>query len=484
MQESDGSLRARLLRLEVDRSVLYAISSRGWQFLAGPLTVWLIAKFFSADMQGFFYTFGSVLAMQLFFELGLATVLVNLVSHETALLRLTDEGTVEGDAKAASRLAALTWKTGRWYWFCAVLFVAGTGPAGVWLFSEKESSIDWQAPWWAVVVISALAMQYIPKMAMLEACGQVRIVNQNRLFQAVTGSVVVWLAICFDFGLWTCVASAAVRLFWEFVLVEIRFRSMFNSLQKFRAEPATTYSIVGREEPETADDALPGEVSPPARAEFDWWAEAWPLQWRIAIQSVALWFANYTFTPVIWKYHSEADAGRMGMTMSIVTAIQAAAIAWLQTRVPTLGHLAAKRDIVQFDRLFRRIAINTTVLTVAAGAGLLCVIALLNHYEFQLAERLLPVLPTALLLLGVSVHHVVICQCVYVRAQKQDPFLKLATTVYLLIGAAVWFFGQYYGALGVTVAWLTITALIHLPLNSIVWWRHRRERASLDGESS
>jgi hypothetical protein len=477
MQESGGSLREGLRRLEVDRSVLYAVSSRGWQFLAGPLTVWLIAKFFSADMQGFFYTFGSVLAMQLFFELGLATVLVNLVSHEWASLSLTDEGTVEGDAEAGCRLAALTSTTGRWYWICAALFVVGTGPAGVWLFSEKESSIDWQAPWWAVVVISALAMQYIPKMATLEACGQVRTVNQNRLLQAVTGSAVVWLAICLDFGLWTCVASAAVRLFWEFVLVEIRFGSLFRSLKRFRPAPESL-SISGLGNEVTGDESASGEVSTPRRAEFDWWTEAWPLQWRIAIQSVALWFANYAFTPVIWKYHSEADAGRMGMTMQIVTAIQAAAIAWLQTRVPTLGHLAAKRDFEQFDGLFRRIAVNTTILTVVGGAGLLGVLALLNHYEHRLADRLLPVLPTALLLLGVSVHHVVICQGVYVRAQKQDPFLKLATTVYLLIGAAVWFFGKHYNAEGVAAAWLAITALIHLPLNTVVWWKHRRNRAS------
>jgi hypothetical protein len=483
MQESGGSFRERLQRLEVDRSVFYAISSRGWQFLAGPLTVWLIAKFFSADMQGFFYTFGSVLAMQLFFELGLATVLVNLVSHEWASLSLTDEGTVEGDAEAGSRLAAITSTTGRWYWICAALFVVGTGPAGVWLFSEKENGIDWQAPWWAVVVISALAMQYIPKMATLEACGQVRTVNQNRLFQAVSGSVVVWLAICLDFGLWTCVASAAVRLFWEFVLVEVRFGTMFRSLKQFRPAPES-FSISGRGDEFAGENASRDEASVLRRADFDWWTEAWPLQWRIAVQSVALWFANYAFTPVIWKYHSEAAAGRMGMTMQIVTAIQAAAIAWLQTRVPTLGTLAAKRDFTQFDRLFRRIAVNTTVLTAVGGVGLLGVLSLLNHYGHPLADRLLPVLPTALLLLGVSVHHVVICQGVYVRAQKQDPFLKLATTVYLLIGAAVWFFGQHYGALGVAAAWLAITALIHLPLNTVVWRRHRRDRSSLDESSS
>ena len=83
------------------------MSARGWQFVAGPVTLWLIADYFSAEVRGYFYTFSSVLAIQLFFELGLHTILVNQVSHQWALLRLTDEGSVTGDSDSAARLASL-----------------------------------------------------------------------------------------------------------------------------------------------------------------------------------------------------------------------------------------------------------------------------------------------------------------------------------------------------------------------------------------
>lgn len=86
------SVRGLVQRFEIDRAVLYAMSARGWQFVAGPVTLWLIADYFSAEVRGYFYTFSSVLAIQLFFELGLHTILVNQVSHQWALLRLTDEG--------------------------------------------------------------------------------------------------------------------------------------------------------------------------------------------------------------------------------------------------------------------------------------------------------------------------------------------------------------------------------------------------------
>ncbi len=58
-------------RLGIDRAVFYGILTRAWQFLAAPVTLLLIASRFSPEQQGFYYTMGSLLALQVFFELGL-----------------------------------------------------------------------------------------------------------------------------------------------------------------------------------------------------------------------------------------------------------------------------------------------------------------------------------------------------------------------------------------------------------------------------
>ena len=444
-EPQEHSVKDRLRQLQVDRSVIYAVGSRAWQFLSGPLTMWLIAKHFSLPLQGFFYTFGSILAMQLFFELGLGTVLINLVSHEWASLSRSHDGTVEGNAEAKDRLSTLNHITSRWYLVCAVLFVVGTGWSGVWLFSEKQSPISWQWPWWTVVVLTAASLRYLPKIAMLEACGQIRQVNQNRFLQAIAGSIAVWGAILLDLSLWTCVASAAVKLIAEIVLVEFRYRAMFQSL------------------------------SGQSHSSFDWWGEAWPLQWRIAIQSAALWFANYLSTPVMWKYHSEAEAGRMGMTMQIVTAIQAGALAWFQTRVPTFGTLIAAKEFSSLDQLFRKITFVTTASILLVGTCVLGGLEFLLAWFPDFADRFQPTGVTALLIAAVAVNHVILCEGLYIRAHKKDPFLVLGTTIYLLTGTSVWYFGKEYGALGVAIAWLSVTALVYLPLNSRVWFLERKK---------
>ena len=95
-----GPLRRFVNRLEVDQAVFYSLCLRGWQFLAGPVSVVLIGLFFTPETQGFYYTFASLMALQTFFELGFSIVVINVSSHEWLRLRLDEGGRIVGDADA------------------------------------------------------------------------------------------------------------------------------------------------------------------------------------------------------------------------------------------------------------------------------------------------------------------------------------------------------------------------------------------------
>ena len=57
-------------KMGVNRPVFYTLVGRGWSLLSGPITILLLTTFFSPKVQGYYYTFGSVLALQVFLELG------------------------------------------------------------------------------------------------------------------------------------------------------------------------------------------------------------------------------------------------------------------------------------------------------------------------------------------------------------------------------------------------------------------------------
>ena len=67
-------------KLALNRAVAYLLVARVWQFLAAPVTIFLIYRYFSKTTQGDYYLFVSLLAAQAFFELGLNNIIVLMAS--------------------------------------------------------------------------------------------------------------------------------------------------------------------------------------------------------------------------------------------------------------------------------------------------------------------------------------------------------------------------------------------------------------------
>src|SRR5215467_2751964 len=101
--------------LGVDRAIGFTVLARIWASGAGLVTVALIARFLSPAEQGYYYTFGSLVALQIVFELGFSFVILQLASHERANLEISAQYEISGDATSHGRLASVIQKSVRWY---------------------------------------------------------------------------------------------------------------------------------------------------------------------------------------------------------------------------------------------------------------------------------------------------------------------------------------------------------------------------------
>src|SRR5579871_1625081 len=107
--------------LGVDRAVGFTVLARAWSSAAGLVTVALIARFLSPAEQGYYYTFGSLVALQIVFELGFSFVILQLASHERSHLAISPSLDISGDPVAHRRLASVIQKSVRWYSAAAIL---------------------------------------------------------------------------------------------------------------------------------------------------------------------------------------------------------------------------------------------------------------------------------------------------------------------------------------------------------------------------
>src|SRR6202166_3673927 len=124
--------------LGLDRAVGFTILARFWSSAAGLVTLTLIARFLSPTEQGYYYTFGSLVALQIIFELGFSFVILQLASHERAQLSISSDYEISGDAIAHARLASVIQKSVRWYSAAALLMAATVLPVGFYFFSTHQ----------------------------------------------------------------------------------------------------------------------------------------------------------------------------------------------------------------------------------------------------------------------------------------------------------------------------------------------------------
>lgn len=435
-----------LNRLEVDRAVFYAIAQRGWQFLAGPITLLLVARYFTADIQGYYYTFWSILALQVFFELALPQTIITTASHQWRGLALSQQRRIVGDADSLSRLAHLTRVSLALFTASGTIFFAGVGLFGLWFFAREpiSDSLSWRGPWIALIVLSALTFITTPLLSVLEGCNRVADVYKLQMLRAVIGNAVVWVTIPMGLALWIPALVTFVRLACEAAFLLIQYRHFFTSI--FTA--ANTATIA-------------------------WRTEVWPFQYRILLKGLLSYFNADLMGPVVFHYHGAVWAGQLGMTWQILSALRGACSSWVRARYAQMGILVAGRDYQELDRVFFRVATIGAAVMLVAGATFCALVLALRVAESPYAVRLLPAGPTALLTLGLLAALGVEFLWTYIHSHRVSPYLSLTFGGSILSGVLIWAWGAWYGRTGVAAAFCVVHLGLYLPLS--LWaWRHLR----------
>jgi len=433
--------------IEVDRAIGYSVAGKIWQLFAGPITLLLIASHLSPEVQGFYYTFISLVALQSFVELGLVVVITQFSSHEWSDLDLDAEGNITGKEEALSRLVSLGRLVFKWYACLAGIFILTVGGGGYWFLSlGSTTGVNWKIPWVFYIILSGLELWVMPFISLLEGCNQVTSISLIRLVQTITKSLILWIILLIGGDLWIAVGIAGITLLVELIMLFTRYRNFFK--------PFLSLSITKK---------------------ISWNKEIWPMQWRLGIGAVGGYLVHSIYTPVMFHYHDAATAGKMGMTIQLTGVVETLAMVWVSTKVPRFGMLIAKKNWVELDRLFFRSAINSVIVAIICSALLFGAVYGLNIIGHSLAQRMLSPTAFSVLLLANIFLQVVYCNLYYLRAHKKEPLLKLNIIYTLTNGLLVWFLGSQYGPMGACVAYLLTMVLIFFPFSTLIFIRCRKE---------
>ena len=190
-------------------------------------------------------------------------------------------------------------------------------------------------------------------------------------------------------------------------------------------------------------------------------------------------FTFQLFNPVLFATEGPVVAGQMGMTLSVLTAIQAFAQSWQNTKVPkysVLIELKKYKDLDDlFDKTLKQMNFICFALLSVMFVGIL--ILRLSHLEIRgnlLGDRFLDYIPMVLMMIPVVVNQYTFSWATYLRCHKQEPILITSVVVGVLCLLSTFCLGNIWGLYGITGGYCAIRLFVSLPWVHYVYEKKKK----------
>lgn len=423
-------------KIGIDGSIFFTILARSLQALGSVFTIFLISGNLSKVEQGYYYTFGSILAIQIFFELGLNGIIAQFVAHEAAHLNITEDLDVTGEAANISRLSSLLRFCLKWFGVLSIVLFISLLIFGNIFFTRygKGGNVSWQRPWFFLALGSSLMLFVDPVLGFLEGLGKVKDVARIRLGQQSIFLATMIIMLSSGGKLY----SGGIALISAFLVIVTSiflspFRKILWNILKARGATVVNYG-----------------------------KEIFPYQWRIAVSWVSGYFIFQLFNPVLFATEGPLVAGQMGMTLAAFNGISSLSMSWISTKVPTFSKLIARRNFTDLDSLFNR-TFKQAQLVNAVGVGLFILgLAFLRWKGVGIAERFLPIYVVGLLGLVTFINQMVFAWATYLRCHKKEPFLIQSMVTGGLCAISTLCLGKFFGLNGIVGGYAVIIIFISM----------------------
>lgn len=442
-------------KVGMDGAIAYSSAARIFQAFSGVISIFFIATFLSGEEQGFFYTFGSILAIHVFFELGFTGIMTQYVAHEVVHLQLNEDYFYSGEEKYRSRLAYLVRFCLKWYAVVALLFFLAVNVAGIVYFNKFDTTngtVTWKGPWLLLSFSTAVKLMQSPLSAILTGLGKVKEMNKISFYQQFIIPVSQWILFACGVKLYVVGISSllSVIIWCLYVYNSGLWRLIFNLL---RSEITKTISYMN---------------------------EIFPYQWKIALSWVSGYFIFQLFNPVLFATEGAVVAGQMGMTLSVLNAIQAFALSWQNTKVPLYSGLIELKKYNELDTIFDKtlkqmLSVCGTLLCLMFIGVIFLRVTRLTIAGSVLGNRFLDYLPMLLMMVPLFLNQYVNSWATYLRCHKQEPFLVSSIVVGVLCCISTFMLGKVYGLYGVTIGYCCITTFIAFPWGYSIFKNKKQE---------
>lgn len=441
----------RLLKekLGVSKAIAFTSIARATQGIGGFVTVFLVSRYLTQEEQGYYYTFGSLLSVQIFIELGLGGIITQFVAHEYAHLHVDESGCVSGNPVHLSRLASLTHFFAKWYLAASVLLFCILIILGFNFFRtySVNDNIEWRGPWMILIVSTSLNLLLSPIFAFFDGINKVKDVAFIRMVTQMVSLICVWAILICGGKLYTSALTSTINLVISASLL-INYKGHLRILK----------SIAKAE----------------IKVKVSYLKEIFPYQWKIALSWMSGYFIFQLFNPVLFAYCGPEAAGHMGMTMAVLNGILNLTLSWTTTNVPKWSSLIAVKQYDELDSSFSKVLKASSAVCLSGIIAFLIILFVIGLLQLPIYGRFLPFYLVACMSITIFVNNIINAWATYLRCHKKEPFLIQAVVVGISSGLSTIMTAKFIGVNGVVIGYTLVNLLISLPLSYYIYTTKKR----------
>jgi len=428
-------------RFGIDRAIMFTSSANIINALGSIVSIVLVVKYLSGVEQGFYYTFGSIVAIQIFFELGLNGIITQYVAHETSNLKWESKHKLKGESKYLSRLSSLLHFSIKWYLCFASILLVTLIIVGLLFFKRfdtSEGNVSWLIPWILLSIGTVVNLIFSPIMAFIQGLGRVKEIAQIQFLQQLLRLTFVWTSLIWGAKLFVLGIGSFVNVLIFILFLISKYRKILKNIWEVTIIEKVHYR-----------------------------SEIFPYQWKIALSWISGYFIFQLFNPVLFATEGAVVAGQMGMTLAALNGILSISLAWITTKVPLFSGLIAQNEYSKLDLIFNKTLKQSVLINLGALLLMVFSIIIIRYFKIEmggklLGNRFLDYIPMFLMMIPIFLNQFISSWATYLRCHKKEPFLINSIVGGLLCFLSTVILGKYFGVIGVTTGYFLITLSMFL----------------------
>ena len=413
-------------KINSNRQYFWGISEKVVRSLSQPISIVFVTFFLDLKSQGFLYTFISLISIKFLLELGLTQIIITFIAYEKNNFKW-NSGFLKGKFTNYLRFKKIANYSFKWFMYSSFIYLILISCVGFLLFNDSTENIFfWLYPFLILSILSSLEIAFIPIYAIKEGLGELVDVYRYRFYKASFFIISFVSLIVMEFGIWSFSISLLSN-----VLIDIFFiaqnRKIFIIFLRKTKKELNPLNII---------------------------KEILPLQIKTGIGAISGFATFFLITPYTFSLLGAETAGKVGLTLALVTGISGLSIVPTIVSIQRMAYLVSTNEILKIKLLIFKLLIFMFLTHILAAIFLLlCYNFFIDLYP-QITNKFLTPDLFVMYFIASMLSVGTMPLTIYMRAHKKEPIMLLSIITGLLISIGSYYGIIHYAELGAAVVYL------------------------------